>query len=88
MIYPVYSMRDKHTGFSVPTFDVNDQSAIRNFSNALVNAGGILSFAPADFDLYRLGEFDSDTGRLTPEQLPVMIISGSSALPRPEVSHD
>lgn len=87
MIYPIFSMRDKHTGFSVPTFDVNDQSAIRNFSHALVNAGGILSFAPADFDLYRLGSFDSDSGLLTPEPLPVMIISGASALPRPEVDH-
>lgn len=80
MIIGVYSMRDKHTGFLTPTFEVNDQVAIRAFSYALLNTpNSVLGFAPADFDLYRLGSFDTDTGLFAQLELPSLIISGDSA---------
>lgn len=79
MIYGIYSMRDKHTGFVSPTFDLNDQTAARNFSMALTKSDGILGFAPSDFDLYCLGSWDTDTGIITPAQLPSLVLSGSQA---------
>lgn len=79
VIYGIYSMRDKHTGFVSPTFDLNDQSAARNFSMALTKSDGVLGFAPSDFDLYRLGIFDTDSGVITPVQLPELILTGSNA---------
>lgn len=79
MIYFIYSMRDKHTGFVSPTFDLNDQTAARNFSMALTKSDGILGFAPSDFDLYCLGTWDTDTGLITPASLPQLVRTGSDA---------
>lgn len=79
MIYGIYSMRDKHTGFVSPTFDLNDQTASRNFSMALTKSDGILGFAPSDFDLYCLGSFDTDTGVIVPASLPQLVLTGSQA---------
>lgn len=79
MIYSIYSIRDKHTGFISPTFDLNHQSAARNFSLALTRSDGVLGFAPSDFDLYCIGSFDSDTGVLHPVSVPEFVISGSQA---------
>lgn len=90
MIYHVYSMRDKHTGFISPTFDLNDQVAARNFSMALTKSEGILGFAPSDFDLYCLGSWDTDSGVLSPLDLPRLIKTGSAAFLaelREEASH-
>lgn len=80
MILNVYSMRDKHTGFLSPTFEVNDQVAIRAFSYALLNTpGSVLGFAPTDFDLYCLGSFDTDTGFISSLPVPSLVITGDSA---------
>lgn len=79
MIYSIYSMRDKMTGFVSPTFDLNDQVAARNFSMALTKSEGILGFAPSDFDLYCLGSWDTDTGLITPAALPQLVKTGSDA---------
>lgn len=83
MIYGVYGMRDKYTGFLQPTFDVNDQSAIRNFSMAMSSSGGLMAFAPGDFDLYALGFFDTESGTFDCSAYPVpkLLISGVAAVP-------
>ena len=80
MVFGVYSIRDKYTGFMQPSLDVNDQAAVRNFANAIksANDGSIMAFAPADFDLYKLGTFDSDKG-IFETQIPEFIIAGSTA---------
>lgn len=80
MIYGVYAMRDVKVGFLTPTFDVNDQSAQRNFCHAVLSTDSILSSFANDFSLYKLGEFDSDTGVLDPLPLPVHLFDASSAL--------
>lgn len=80
MILNVYSMRDKYTGFLSPTFEVNDQVAIRAFSYALFNTpGSVLGFAPTDFDLYHLGTFDTDSGFFSSLGVPSLVITGQSA---------
>lgn len=78
MIYPVYSIRDKATAFMPVSVDLNDQSAIRNFSMA-VNAGsGPLGFSPADFDLYKVGEFNDQSGEIKPVTPAVFLVNGAS----------
>lgn len=80
MTLSVYAMKDKHTGFLTPTFELNDQVAVRSFTHALLNSpGSILGFAPGDFDLYSLGEFDTDTGLFSAHGLPTLVITGDAA---------
>lgn len=80
MNYNVYSIRDNKTGFMAPQLDKNHQSAIRNFKLGLATAHGesIMGFAPEDFDLYFVGSFDTDNGKLSPAEVPVLIASGGS----------
>lgn len=73
MKYGIYSIRDLLNGFSVPMCDFNDSTSKRNFKNALssnqnANRG--------DYDLFRIGSFDVDTGIVTPEINPVLIMRG------------
>lgn len=76
----VYCMRDVKTGFMTPTFDVNDQTAIRNFSHSVVNSDSILFSFAKDFSLYKLGEFDSDSGCIIPLDLPKHLYEAADAV--------
>lgn len=80
MKYPVYSYRDLKVGFGQPVVDMNDQSAIRGFSFAVNQNSNIMNFSPKDYDLYRIGEFDSEKGILISEKVPVLVVSGVSVL--------
>ncbi len=71
----VYSMRDQLTGFMSPTFELNDQIAVRNFSFALKKPDTLLFASAKDFDLCKIGEFDSETGALIPMD-PKVICQG------------
>ena len=62
-------------------FTHNKQTAVRSVA-AEVNRDdptSTLSTAPADFDLYELGEYDQDTGRFTTFDTP-QFVSSCSAL--------
>lgn len=80
MIYSVYAIRDVKTGFMTPTIEVNDDTAIRNFSHAVVNSDNILFSFAKDFSLYRLAAFDSDTGAITSEPLPKLVYEAADAI--------
>ncbi|UPW40973.1 nonstructural protein [Sigmofec virus UA08Rod_5899] len=80
MMYGVFSVRDVKTGFMTPTIDQNDDSAARNFYHAVVSTDGILQTYASDFSLYRIADFDSDTGRMIPFDIPEMIAEGAHAL--------
>lgn len=80
MKYPVYSYRDQKVGFGQPIVDQSDAAAIRGFSFAMNNKNGIMNFSPKDFDLYKIGEFDTIKGVFIPEKVPVLIMSGSSVV--------
>lgn len=78
MKYPIYSYRDIKSGFGSPVVDQSDVTAIRGFSYAINGSNGIMNFSPSDFDLYKIGTFDSDTGVIVPETVPILIANGSS----------
>lgn len=80
MKYPVFAYRDNKVAFMTPFIDQNDESAIRGFSYAINSEKGVMNFAPSDYDLYKLGEFDTDTGKLIPLDVVELVISGSSVV--------
>lgn len=79
MKYPMYSYRDLKTGFGVPHCEMNDPAAIRSFKAALEMDSGVMSFMPPDFDLYKVGYFDMDTGMIEADK-PELVCSGASVV--------
>lgn len=66
MKYPLYAVRDVRVGFMTPTVDQNELSAIRNFKHACMNPDSLMHTHPDEFSLYQIGEYESDTGVVTP----------------------
>lgn len=66
MIYPICAMRDEKVGFLAPTVEQNTEVAIRSFAQMCRDAKTVVNFAPGDFVLYKIGDFDTDTGELIP----------------------
>lgn len=82
MIYGIYSIRDVRTGFMTPTMDANDASAARNFHHSVLHSTGILLSYAQDFSLYRLADFDSDSGVITP-LTPIVFVTDGAAVKIP-----
>lgn len=78
MILGVYAIRDKHTGFMSLTTEQNDNCAMRNFAHAMQNVDSLLYTHPDDFDLFRLGDYDTDSGELNPNYPVKHILAGAS----------
>lgn len=78
MKYVLISIRDQKVGFMPPQADQSEQSAIRGFSYA-INNGDIMNFSAKDFDLFKVGEFNPETGEVTGCN-PENICSGISVL--------
>lgn len=76
MIYPMFAIRDKYTCFMNPTVDQSVESAKRGFSYAINNNPGLMNFAPSDYDLYQIGEFDSESGVIKPLKAIKFICNG------------
>lgn len=66
MKYGIYSIRDSRTGFLPPTVDQNDMSARRNMEHAASQRNSLFFSHPEDYSLFRIGEFDTESGQLTP----------------------
>lgn len=76
MKYGVYCMRDEVAQtFGTPVIDVNDDAARRNFRFGIENSKDIRSFAPEDFALYKIGEYDDVEGVIR-SSVPVLIERG------------
>ncbi len=74
---PVYSIRDARIGFMTPILEENDASAIRGFQNAVIAGEGYFARFANEYDLYRVGEFDSESGQFE-NQIPDLLCSGAS----------
>lgn len=80
MKYPLYSIRDnKATSFSPPVVQVNEAVMRRDFEYRLHNDRA-MGFAPSDYELYQIGNFDVDTGVLEPFPIPEFIVSGGEMI--------
>lgn len=75
MIMGVYAMRDSLSGFMQPTIEQNDAIAVRNFRHAVLNPDSVLFSSAKDFDLCKLGSFDTSSGLITPVPLPQSLVT-------------
>lgn len=75
MIYPVFSIRDLKGDFYSPRIEQNESSAVRSFAQLVNTPDTTIHFSPRDFQFYRIGDFDSETGRLIPLDLPQLVTS-------------
>lgn len=78
MKYGLYSIRDVNVGWNQPFCEVNDAVAKRGFAYS-VNNNDLLGFRPQDFDLYKLGTFDPETGIVT-DEIPVLVCHGTEVV--------
>lgn len=77
MILQAYSIKDDKVGFYAPTYEQNDKLAIRVFQSIYKDKNSTIHSYPADFSLFAVGSFDTDTGVLT-SQTPKFLISAGS----------
>lgn len=82
MTYPLYAYRDKLNGFGAPIMYSNERAMIRKFSQDINNAPDLV-FSPSDYDLYHIGEFDTEKGTVKP-CMPDLIVSGASVFNKKE----
>ena len=62
-----FSVFDKKSqSFATPFFCVNHEVAMRSFVDLCRDERTLVAQHPYDFDLYCLGEFNSETGAFTP----------------------
>ena len=87
MIYNVYAIRDALSGFMSPTLESSDALALRHFSMAVSNAqaGNLMHFRPGDFNLYRIGKYNTDDGAIIRVDPITLVASGDSIMDREEV---
>lgn len=72
----IYTIRDAKAECYLPPFTYRtDGEAIRAFGDSALDGKTPLATHPEDFFLMRVGEFDSDTGAITP-CAPVSLASG------------
>lgn len=78
MMIGIYTVRDNVNGFIQPTFDMYEANQVRQFSYA-VNQPGMMKFKPEDFSLFKIGEYDSDSGEIVPCE-PKLIVHATDVL--------
>lgn len=72
----VYAVKDMKTKqFGDPFIDTNDASALRGFSYAVNGGNEIMSFSPADFRLFKIGEWESDLAIIYPLETGVDLLA-------------
>lgn len=80
MIYGVYAIKDAKTSFMPCNVDYNDASAIRNFEHAVMAPDSLMRSHPADYTLYRLGSYNTETGIIVSEADPQQIADAASVV--------
>ena len=74
----VYSVWDKKAQFySTPFFQHNDNLAKRSFADIGKDPNSTMNKNPEDFELYRVGEWIDDDGKLIQEEIPQLIMKAT-----------
>lgn len=77
MKYGIYSVRDKLSGYLNMFLEKSDAHATRNFSIIVNDDTSVISSCPGDYDLYRIGSFDTDSGCLSGDKPEFVVSAGS-----------
>lgn len=80
MKFGIYAVRDVKVGFQSISVQPNDAAAVRGFESTVINSDSVLSTHSEDFSLFKLGEFDAESGRITALELPIQLIEASACL--------
>lgn len=68
-----YSIFDKATNaYNPPFLQPTDGAAVRVIKNEMAQQDSMLGKHPHDFELWRLGKFDKDTGEINPTRERVL----------------
>lgn len=75
----LYAIKDVKIGFLTPFVQQNQEVAIRSFKAAINDVRSSIYSYPDDMELWNLGEFDEETGKIniTPKH-PLYVIGGRS----------
>ena len=77
MILSVYAVYDKLTGFMLPVFKSNDAQAIRDFGYDINSEEmNIINVNPTDFNLQKIGTYDTNTGVIEPTKIEIIADAG------------
>lgn len=78
----VYCVKDHKYKFGDPVLVPSDDLAVRYFSRLCNGDNKIadMAFAPADFDLFRIGEFDTETAKFEQTWPIEFVVNGSSCV--------
>lgn len=74
----LYSIYDKKVGYMIPSFVQNDELAIRNFELDITSEEArAIKIHPENFNLQKVGEYDTDTGIITTLPIKVLVDAGT-----------
>lgn len=79
-IYSIFDLKAEE--FSPPFFQKNDRLAMRTVTESAQGPTSMLQNYPDDFILYRLGDFDNETGVIIIEQKPHMLMNVANLMSR------
>lgn len=83
MIHIICAVRDRQLdAFMRPFTAATRGQAIRAFTDEVNRQGSDIGQHPEDYELYELGQFDDDTGKLTSADKPQSIAIASNVLER------
>lgn len=69
----LYAIKDVKSGFSDPCTQVNDAVAVRAFVLQVPRLADDLDIPLSDFQLWRIGQLDVDSGMLIPDTLELLL---------------
>lgn len=78
MIVPITVIRDKLNGFGELMLSPNIPTAKRSFSYAVMNNNS-MAFEPKHYDLYQIGNYDTEKGVIDAFTIPELILEGTNA---------
>ena len=67
MILQMYAVKDELNGFAPPIPITNDELAKR-YLRELYENNPTVKTSPKDFSIWRVGDFDSELGRMIPDE--------------------
>lgn len=78
VIYTAFAIRDiKTESFNMPYFQTHKAAAMRSFQDLASDPQAIICKHPADFQLFEIGTYNSQTGAMVPHDTPVYLATAS-----------
>jgi hypothetical protein len=75
MIKEIYTLKDIASGaYLTPFYTENFNTAVREMNHTL-SGNNLVSENAKDFDLYKLGTYDTDTGMIEPIEIPTFVFN-------------